>query len=104
MLVSDVSILGSWGTGAPMTTGPASRAGEETKQLTAGRRKHAHQRCQLGWTSAMGNMQSSASRARNAALRRWILLVVHDGRARRVRLNGSFGVCNPNDCGGFGIK
>jgi hypothetical protein len=34
----------------------------------------------------MGNMQSSASRAWNAALRRWILLVVHDGRARQVRL------------------
>jgi hypothetical protein len=34
----------------------------------------------------MGNVQSSASWAWNAALRRWILLVVHDGRARRVRL------------------
>ena len=34
----------------------------------------------------MGNMQSSASRAWDTALRRRILLVVHDGRARRVRL------------------
>ena len=82
-----------------MTTGEACSHMEKTKQLTSRRREHAHERRQLRRASAMGNVQSSASRAWDSALRRWILLVVHDGRARRVRLNGSVGVCNPNDRG-----
>jgi hypothetical protein len=68
-----------------MTTGQAREQIGETKQLTSGRGEHTHERRELGWTPTMGNMQSSAGWAWDSALRRWMLRIVHCGRARQVR-------------------